>query len=1202
MRRQTLSAAAFWIALALQSAGTLDAAVKIATPSLAPGLVGRPYSAMLDANGGKTPYIWSLFSGALPPGLSLSADGAIAGTPTSAGVFTSVVRVTDANQDTDTQALAITVTVPPPLSITTASLPDGVVNRRYTQTLTAQGGTGSYQWSVSGGSLPSGLLLDGARGVIDGTPGSAGRADFTVTVSDGTTTATKAFSITVAAALSITTTSLPPGTAGTPYSQSLAAAGGLPPYTWTTSGNLPAGLSLSGSTISGTPTAAGAATFNVQVADSAGNTATGQLSITINPAPLQITTSALPAGTVGVSYSQALAASGGTPPYTWTATGLPAGLSVSGSAISGTPTAAGAASFTLQVADATGNNTTRQLSVTINPAPLQITTTALPAGTVGVPYSQALAASGGTPPYTWTASGLPAGLAVSGATIGGTPSAAGTARVTVRVSDGKATVTSELSLTIHPPALQITTTSLPEATANAPYQQSLAATGGTPPYTWAVNGALPPGISLAGSTISGTPLAPGIARFSVQVTDADKNSATQQLSITVRAAALQITTGSLPAATVGVPYSQLLTATGGTTPYAWTAVGDLPPGLTLAGSAISGTPSASGSFSFTIQVADAASQRTSVALTLTVNASLTIVTASLADAVVGVAYSQQLTGSGGSPPYSWSLASGSLPAGITLDPASGAVGGTPGAAGNASFTVRLTDSSGAQANRAFTIATAAGLSITNAPVLPAGTAGAAYAQTIVAVGGRPPYTWSITAGALPGGLLLDAAGGALTGKPTASGDFPFTVEVRDSAGATATKAFRITIAAALLISSAPNLPDGNAGSSYSQPLSAAGGAPPYSWSIVSGSLPAGLQLDSATGMIAGTPAAAETFSFTAQVTDSVSATASKQFSVRILAGLAVVSATLGNAVLGSPYTQPLAASGGVPPYLWSITAGALPAGLSLDPATGTISGAPSANGNFPFTVQVSDNSGLTAAREQVLVVIPATVPSVSIDGGADVMDPLQQPSIAIALGAPYPAQITGRLTLSFVSDAVAPDDDPAIQFATGGRSVAFTIPANTTSASFSIPSMAIQTGSVAGTITLRVALAAGDADITPAGGAAIRTIRVNRAEPKIRAATGTRSSSGLQLTITGFSTSRELASARVTFTPSPGGNLQTTELSVPLTDFAAKWFQDPLGMQFGSQFTLVLPFTVQGDASAIASATVTLANQTGASAPVTVTF
>src|ERR1035441_6173123 len=272
--------------------------------------------------------------------------------------------------------------------------------------------------------------------------------------------------------------------------------------------------------------------------------------------PLQITTPpVLPPGTVGVLYSLTLSATGGTPPYGWLLTGgtLPGGLTLNfDGTITGTTYISGTFGFTAGVVDAAPQSVTKDLTITINPA-LGITTSSLPAGTVGVAYSQALVASGGSPPYSWAvASGvLPAGLSLApGGTISGTPGTAGLSSFTVRVTDSaSASATAALSLTINPPALGITTSSLLAGTVGVAYSQTLGASGGSPPYAWAVaSGSLPAGLSLAAAgTISGAPGTAGSSSFTVRVTDSASVSATAALSITVNPPALGITTSSPPA-------------------------------------------------------------------------------------------------------------------------------------------------------------------------------------------------------------------------------------------------------------------------------------------------------------------------------------------------------------------------------------------------------------------------------------------------------------------------------------------------------------------------------------------------------------------------------------------------------------------------------------------------------------------------------
>jgi len=268
---------------------------------------------------------------------------------------------------------------PPPPDITTTTLPDGMVDQPYSQTLAATDGTPPYAWSLDSGSLPPGLSLDPATGTVSGTPTTAGTFPFTAKVTDAGSPAqadTQALSITVAPASvpppSITTTTLPGGTVGAAYSQTLAATSGTQPYSWSLdSGSLPAGLAMNASgTISGTPTSGGTSSFVVRVTDGATLSDTQALSITVVVAPLAITTASLPSGTVGVSYSQALAATGGVPPYTWSrASGkLPNGLSLGSSGtLSGTPSKRGTYSFAVRVTDSVGTRVTKSFTLVINP-------------------------------------------------------------------------------------------------------------------------------------------------------------------------------------------------------------------------------------------------------------------------------------------------------------------------------------------------------------------------------------------------------------------------------------------------------------------------------------------------------------------------------------------------------------------------------------------------------------------------------------------------------------------------------------------------------------------------------------------------------------------------------------------------------------------------------------------------------------------
>ncbi|MEW2042759.1 putative Ig domain-containing protein, partial [Streptomyces sp. NPDC005522] len=303
------------------------------SPALPDAVAGDPYTRALTTVGGSSStsdtgtITWDSPDNptGLPAGISLDSDGHLTGTPTTPGTYRFRVRAIESGnpyQDPTSATNILTLTVLAKPVITTTSLPDGVVGQDYSQSLTASP-TGTYLWSAPDESLPDWLTLSGA-GLLTGRPTQAGRYSFTVTTTDAVTalSAHTTLAITVHDPLSITTSSLPAGTTGSPYNHTLEASGGTSPYTWAiTTGSLPTGLTLAPSTgaITGTPTTATGdtpLTLTVTVTDTNGQNAHRDLTLTINDPPA-ITTSSLPAGTTGSPYNHTLEASGGTSPYTW---------------------------------------------------------------------------------------------------------------------------------------------------------------------------------------------------------------------------------------------------------------------------------------------------------------------------------------------------------------------------------------------------------------------------------------------------------------------------------------------------------------------------------------------------------------------------------------------------------------------------------------------------------------------------------------------------------------------------------------------------------------------------------------------------------------------------------------------------------------------------------------------------------------------
>jgi putative Ig domain-containing protein len=532
--------------------GPSPGGLAITTSALPAGPVNQPYSASLTGSGGTPPYTWSV-APALPNGLTLNAaTGAVTGTPTTEGTTTHTFSLRDNSVPAQTVQQTLTVTVTPPpaaVTITTTSLPDGTVGQLYSRPVQATGGTGALTWTISAGSLPPNLNLDPATGIVSGTPTRTGTSSFTVRVQDAAGQSdTQPLSITINTTPppptppEITITTLPPGTVGVAYNQPVQATGGTGALTWSIiAGSLPAnvGLNATNGVISGTPTVEGTSSFTVRVQDAAGLSDVQDLSIRIDPpAPPDILTTTLPAGTLGQSYSQTLQAIGGTGARNWSIiTGnLPPGLNLDANTgvISGTPTVPGTFSFTVQVQDAVGGTDQQALSIVINLSnPPDITTTTLSGGTVGQPYSQTLTASGGVGTLTWTVTGgsPPAGLSLSpNGIISGTPTAPGTANFTVSVTDSLGqSDTQSLSIVVSE-ALAITTNSLPAAQVGQPYNVTLQRSGGIAPFTWSVSPALPGGLSLDSATgqITGSPAAGTQGNYPLTFTLQDSSTPTPQ--------------------------------------------------------------------------------------------------------------------------------------------------------------------------------------------------------------------------------------------------------------------------------------------------------------------------------------------------------------------------------------------------------------------------------------------------------------------------------------------------------------------------------------------------------------------------------------------------------------------------------------------------------------------------------------------------
>ena len=428
-----------------------------------------------------------------------------------------------------------------------------------------------------------------------------------------------------------------------------------------------------------------------------------------------------------------------------------------------------------------------------------------------------------------------------------------------------------------------------------------------------------------------------------------------------------MTGNALPAGLVGTAYNQGLTANGGIAPYSYSiSSGSLPLGLGLGSTGvISGTPTASGTANFSVQVTDSKGNSSTTAFSLLVYPLGTPIIATsspLPAGTMGATYDQTLTANGGATPYTWNLFSGSLPSGLSLSGA-GVISGTPTALGATRFTVQVTDNNG--------LSSTASLGLTILPVPPVitgtlsatGTTGTAFSYQITATNNPTSYG----ASGLPAGLSVNTSTGLIGGTPTSTGVSTVTLSATN-AGGTGSAPMTITVLQAPSITDGPP-PAATLHTAYSFTYTASGDPTPV-FSVTSGVLPSGLALSSA-GIISGTPSATGTYPGTVTASNGVGIAATQNFSIVVQQALAITNGPPPAATLNTPYSFTYATTG-YPRPTFSITAGALPTGITLSSA-GVISGTPTVSGTYTGTVIASNGAGPNVTQSFSINVSPTPV-------------------------------------------------------------------------------------------------------------------------------------------------------------------------------------------------------------------------------------
>lgn len=861
-----------------------------------------------------------------------------------------------------------------------------------TATVAADPSNKGVTWSLTGNGALSGQTATAVTYTAPASIAAASTATITAT-SVFDTTKNQTLTINLVPPPAVTTTSLAAGQVGTAYSASLSASNGVPPFTWSViSGALPAGLSISGSAIAGTPTASGTFSVTVQAKDADGLTASKAFSLVINQIAA-ITSANTTTFTINTAGTFKVTATGYPTPALSETGALPAGVTFvdNGNAtatLSGTATASGSFPITITANNGIGTPATQSFTLVVGQAPA-ITSGSSTTFTVGTAGTFSVTTTGYPAPSLTETGTLPSGVTFvdnknGTATLSGTPAAStgGVFSITITAHNGAGTdATQTFKLTVDQSAA-ITSANSTSFAVNSAGSFTVTATG-YPAPALSETGALPAGVTFVDNgsgngTLSGTPTVTGTFPITLTANNGVGTAATQSFTLTVQQAPT-ITSAAATTFTVGTAGTFSVTTTGFPVP-SLTETGALPSGVTFVdnknGTAtLAGTPAANtgGSYTISIKASNGVGTASTQSFTLTVDQAPAITSANNTTFSVGAVGTFSVTTSGYPNP---SLSeSGSLPSGVTFtDKGNGTatLAGTPasGTAGTYPITISANNGVGTAATQTFTLTVNTAPAITSAAstTFIVGTAGS---FTVTTTGTPAP---SITeTGALPSGVTFTDNGNGtatLAGTPASGtgGTYALSLKASNGIGTAGTQTFTLTVNQAPAITSAN-------GTAFTIGVNGSFGVTttgfPTPALSESGALPSGVAFTdngNGTATLGGTPApgSANTYSLTITANNGVTPNGSQTFTLTVNPPAAIVispsTGSLPNGTQNVSYGPvDITVTGGVSPYTFSLDASsaALPAGLSLTTSgnMGVISGTPTATGTTSgIIVDVTDSN------------------------------------------------------------------------------------------------------------------------------------------------------------------------------------------------------------------------------------------------------